>query len=105
MPMAPFFSLRLSHVTANFNVYETPGSASYVSDTIALKVAPVLTHHHLQRVERIVTTEANDTNFVQQYFVSQLNSAREDAGIQAPFLLFNQSSDIWTQDILEPAHV
>ncbi|KAL2822247.1 hypothetical protein BDW59DRAFT_163840 [Aspergillus cavernicola] len=92
-------------VTVNFDVYDTPGSASHVSDSVALKVAPVLTHHHLQRVERIVTTDANDTSPVQQYFVEQLDAAREAAGIETPLLLFNQSSDVWAQDILEPAYV
>ncbi|KAL5333211.1 hypothetical protein BJX70DRAFT_403818 [Aspergillus crustosus] len=92
-------------VTVNFDVYETPGEDSYVSDSVALKVAPVLTHHHLQRVEIIVTTEANETQPFQQYFVEQLDDAREAAGVRAPLLLFNQSSDIWAQDILEPAYV
>ncbi|KAJ0419756.1 hypothetical protein BJY00DRAFT_313678 [Aspergillus carlsbadensis] len=92
------------HVMVNFDVYETPGSSSHVSDSVALKVAPVLTHHHLQRVEQLVTTEANDTNPIQQYFVQQMDAAREAAGIESPLLLFNQSSDIWAQDILEPAY-
>ncbi|KAL2811741.1 hypothetical protein BJX63DRAFT_267097 [Aspergillus granulosus] len=93
------------HVTVNFDVYDMPGSSSYVSDSVALKVAPVLTHHHLQRVEQLVTTGANGTNPIQQYFVEQLDAAREAAGIDAPLLLFNQSSDVWAQDILEPAYV
>ncbi|KAL3472312.1 hypothetical protein BJX99DRAFT_262408 [Aspergillus californicus] len=93
------------HVTVNFDVYETPGSASHVRDSVALKVAPVLTHHHLQRVERLVTTDANCTTPAQQYFVEQLDAAREAAGIEAPLLPFNQSSDVWAQDILEPAYV
>ncbi|CEN60962.1 hypothetical protein ASPCAL07633 [Aspergillus calidoustus] len=92
------------HVTVNFDVYDTPGSSSHVSDSVALKVAPVLTHHHLQRVEQLVTTEANDTNPIQQYFVQQMDAAREAAGIETPLLLFNQSSDVWAQDILEPAY-
>ncbi|KAI9371364.1 hypothetical protein BJX61DRAFT_511711 [Aspergillus egyptiacus] len=93
------------HVTVNFDVYDTPGSSSHVSDSVALKVAPVLTHHHLQRVEKLVSTGANDTEPVQQYFIEQLDAAREAAGVEAPLLLFNQSSDIWAQDILEPAYV
>ncbi|KAL4935863.1 hypothetical protein BDV06DRAFT_228423 [Aspergillus oleicola] len=93
------------YVTVNFDVYETPGSTSHVGDSVALKVAPVLTHHHLQRVERIVSTDANETDPVQQYFVSQLDTARKNAGVETPLLLFNQSSDVWAQDILEPAYV
>lgn len=92
------------HVTVNFDVYSTPGSDTHVSDAVALKVAPVLTHHHLQQVETLVSTAANDTNPVQQYFVEQLDAARDVVGIENPMFLFNQSSDIWAQDILEPAY-
>ncbi|KAL4880278.1 hypothetical protein BJY04DRAFT_219275 [Aspergillus karnatakaensis] len=92
------------HVTINFDVYETPGSETYVRDSVALNVAPVLTHHHLQRVNQIVTIDADETDPAQQYFVDQLESARRAAGLEAPVLLLNYSADIWAQDILEPAY-
>ncbi|KAK1623301.1 hypothetical protein BDP81DRAFT_465504 [Colletotrichum phormii] len=92
------------HVSINFDIYETPGSQDYIRDTVALKVAPVLTRHHLQKVETLVSTWANDTNPVQQYFVEQLDAGRELAGIENPLWLFNQSGDIWAQDIVEPAY-
>lgn len=92
------------HVTVNFDLYDTPGSDSHQTDTVALKVAPVLVHHHLQEVETLVSTWANDTAPVQQYFVEQLDAAREAAGVENPLYLFNQSSDVWAQDILEPAY-
>ncbi|KAM5344566.1 hypothetical protein ACJ41O_013101 [Fusarium nematophilum] len=92
------------HVTVNFDVYETPGSKHHVRDSVALKVAPVLTHHPLQRVETLVSTFANDSDPIQQYFVEQLDDARSVAGIENPMWLFNQSSDIWAQDIVEPAY-
>ncbi|KAJ4244059.1 hypothetical protein NW762_014672 [Fusarium torreyae] len=92
------------HATVNFDVYNTPGHKDYVRDSVALKVAPVLTHHPLQRVETLVSTFANDSEPIQQYFVQQLDEAREVAGIDNPLWLFNQSSDIWAQDILEPAY-
>lgn len=91
------------NVLVNFDVYETPGSEDYVRDSVALKVAPVLTHHHLQKVQTLVSTFANDTDPVQEYFVAQMDAARKSTGV-AEILLFNQSSDIWAQDILEPAY-
>ncbi|KAF4906606.1 Protein-arginine deiminase type-3 [Colletotrichum fructicola] len=92
------------HVTINFDVYDTPGSINFVRDSVALKVAPILTHHHLQKVETLVSTWANDTNPVQQYFIEQLDAARKAVDISNPLWLFNQSSDIWAQDVVEPAY-
>ncbi|KFA59967.1 hypothetical protein S40285_08012 [Stachybotrys chlorohalonatus IBT 40285] len=92
------------HVTVKFDVYPTPGSDDHHSDSVALKVAPVLTHHHLQQVETLVTTYANETRPIQQYFVEQMDAAREIAGIENDLLLFDQSPDVWAQDIVEPAY-
>ncbi|KAL2808605.1 hypothetical protein BJX63DRAFT_424483 [Aspergillus granulosus] len=76
-------------VTVRFDV--TDGTTR-ASDAVALKMAPVLTHNHLQTVETLLD------------FVRQLDEAREEAGIANPLLLFNQSSDIWAQDFIEPGY-
>ncbi|KAM0334437.1 hypothetical protein ACHAQA_001463 [Verticillium albo-atrum] len=88
-------------VTVHFDVTDGPTQAS---DAVAMKMAPVLTHHHLQNVETLVSTWANDTNPVQSHFIEQLNRERASAGIETPLLLFNQSDDIWAQDIIEPGY-
>lgn len=88
-------------VTVRFDV--TDGT-THQSDAVALKMAPVLTHHHLQTVETLISTAANESDPVQLNFVKQLEGARSSAGIQNPMLLFNQSSDIWAQDFIEPAY-
>ncbi|KAL4886212.1 hypothetical protein BJY04DRAFT_213743 [Aspergillus karnatakaensis] len=88
-------------VTLQFDV--TDGSTQ-ASDAVALKLAPVLTHHHLQTVEILVSTASNDSDPIQLDFVRQLDDAREGAGIDNPLLLFNQSSDIWAQDFIEPGY-
>ena len=90
-------------VTVHFDLLDRVTQET-ASDAVALKVAPVLTHHPLQRVETLVSTDANDTDPIQQYFVAQLDDAREKVGIEDPMFLFNQSSDIWAQDIVEPAY-
>jgi protein-arginine deiminase len=74
------------------------------SDSVALKVAPVLTHHHLQHVERIISTAGNESDPAQLLFLSDMDKGRIAAGIKAPIYLFNQSDDIWAQDFFEPAY-
>lgn len=87
--------------TIRFDVVDGSSSAS---DAVALKQAPVLTHHHLQKVDILVSTAANESNPTQSNFLRQLDDARGRSGIQKPILLFNQSDDIWAQDFIEPAY-
>ncbi|TLD18401.1 hypothetical protein PspLS_10149 [Pyricularia sp. CBS 133598] len=89
-------------VTVVFNV--TDGGKT-VSDSVTLKQAPVITHHHLQKVDMVVSTGTNNTDPIQTGFLRELDEGRKAAGIQAPMLLLNQSDDQWTQDFLEPAFV
>lgn len=86
-------------VTIRFDVSD---GSSQATDAVAMKMAPVLTHHHLQKVETLISTEGNTTNPIQQAFIRQLDNARKAAGVEKPMLLFNQSADIWAQDFIEP---
>jgi protein-arginine deiminase len=86
-------------VTIRFDVFD---GSSQATDAVAMKMAPVLTHHHLQKVETLISTEGNATDPVQQAFIRELDDARKAAGVEKPMLLFNQSSDIWAQDYVEP---
>jgi protein-arginine deiminase len=88
-------------VTVRFDVTD---GATHASDAVALKMAPVLTHNHLQAVETLLSTASNSSNPIQLDFVHELDEARGEAGITNPLLLFNQSSDIWTQDFIEPGY-
>lgn len=94
-------------VTVAFDI-TTPandeGAEKTYSDAVALHMAPVLTHHHLQAVDTLVSTAGNDSSATQQQFIRWLDAARETSGIQKPLLLFNQSDDIWAQDFIEPAY-
>ncbi|KAH6420898.1 hypothetical protein HBI14_086720 [Parastagonospora nodorum] len=74
------------------------------SDSVAMKMAPVLIHHHLQKVETIIATDSNSSNPDQQNFVRQIEAARQTAGIANQLILFNQSDDIWAQDFIEPGY-
>ncbi|KAK2764108.1 arginine deiminase type-3 [Colletotrichum kahawae] len=88
-------------VRVHFDVHT---NGTVISDAVELKVAPVLTHHHLQRVSAFVSTAANESDPVQLGFIGQLDEVRKAAGIQEPLYLFNQSDDIWAQDFVEPAY-
>ncbi|PFH59099.1 hypothetical protein XA68_12814 [Ophiocordyceps unilateralis] len=85
-------------VTVCFDVRD---GAERVSDKVALKMAPVLTHHHLQTVETLISVSTGDTD---QRFISQLDEARAAAGLKSPLLLINGTDDIWAQDFIEPAY-
>lgn len=87
-------------VSVRFDVFD---NGTVASDAVALRLAPVLTHNHLQKVNTIVSVAANNTTPVQERFIAQLDEGRKAGGVQQPMLLFNQSDDIWAQDFLEPA--
>ncbi|KAL4910290.1 hypothetical protein BDW74DRAFT_173746 [Aspergillus multicolor] len=96
-------------VLVKFDVTEANGIQA--SDAVALHMAPVLTHHHLQTVETLISTSprtsdsaAHSTDPIQNNFITQLDTARAQANITTPLLLFNTSSDIWAQDFIEPAY-
>ncbi|KAM0325135.1 hypothetical protein ACHAQA_007674 [Verticillium albo-atrum] len=88
-------------VSVRFNVEDRNSTAS---DEVALRVAPVLTHHHLQNVHQVLAVEGNttDTPFLLK-FTKDLMAVVSDAGI-SDFYKFNASDDIWAQDFVEPAY-
>ncbi|KAF4980040.1 hypothetical protein FZEAL_3902 [Fusarium zealandicum] len=72
------------------------------NDSVALRVAPVLTHHHAQLTERVFSSLApNHTG--QAEFVAELQRNVADAGILEPVFLFD-TGDIWAQDFFEPGY-
>lgn len=85
-------------------VFEVIDGSERATDSVALQIAPVLTHTHLQRVETVVSTAGNSSEPVQASFVRQIDEARAKARVKDPLLLLNQSDDIWAQDFLEPAY-
>ncbi|KAM5361906.1 hypothetical protein ACJA88_014267 [Fusarium oxysporum] len=75
------------------------------TDTVAVRVAPVLTHHHGQVAQRVFSTGVNDPSFnpVQQQYVDDIKRNVANAGIEDPIFLFD-NQDIWTQDFFEPGY-
>jgi protein-arginine deiminase len=86
-------------VTVHFDISD---GKTHAVDSVALKMAPVLTHHPLQKVDTLISVAGNDS--IQSTFIQGLDSARKSAEISTPLFLFNQSDDIWAQDFIEPAY-
>ncbi|KAF4419919.1 hypothetical protein FACUT_11359 [Fusarium acutatum] len=87
-------------VTVRFTV-QVGGTKS--SDTVMLRVIPVLTHHHLQKVEEVLTAH----NVLSPYlvdFTNKLESITKDAGMKKDLYLFNVTLDKWVQDFVEPGY-
>ncbi|RGP59497.1 protein-arginine deiminase type ii [Fusarium sporotrichioides] len=82
----------------------TDGKAK-ATDAVAVRVAPVLTHHHGQHAQRILTTGVNEAGFnkVQEKYVADILRNVADAGIKEPVFQFH-NQDIWTQDFFEPGY-
>lgn len=88
--------------TVTFSV--TDGTANS-TDKVMLRVAPVLSHNHLQRVDQVLTTSGNvSVPDLQQKFVAELSRVVASKGIAKPVFAFNDSSDIWAQDFVEPGY-
>ncbi|MGP3982322.1 protein-arginine deiminase domain-containing protein [Streptomyces sp. KR80] len=85
----------------------TAGGSS-TSDSVTLRVAPLLTHHHLQNAQRVMVTRVRGTDAysrTQQAFVRKLADEVKRAGITDPLVTFTKYQDIWAQDFVEPAYV
>ncbi|CAM5545203.1 putative protein-arginine deiminase type-4 [Streptomyces afghaniensis 772] [Streptomyces afghaniensis] len=85
----------------------TSGQKS-TSDAVTLRVAPLLTHHHLQNTQQVMVTEVQGQGTysrLQQKFVAELGKEVKKAGITAPLVKFKKYADPWAQDFVEPAYV
>lgn len=89
-------------VSVYFNVTDESKTST---DTVNLRVAPILTHHHRQSSQEIFTTAGNKTvNIFQEKFVSSLRTLLRNLNIHSSLFEFNQSDDLWAQDFFEPAY-
>ncbi|KAI9159172.1 Protein-arginine deiminase type-1 [Paramyrothecium foliicola] len=86
------------YATVRFTVSDGPNSTT--EDTVSLRVAPILTHHHVQPADRVFVTSF--PSGVNGQFVKDLH-ANVDT-IMPVQELRNASSDIWTQDFFETAY-
>ncbi|WP_425580524.1 protein-arginine deiminase family protein [Streptomyces thermocarboxydovorans] len=78
------------------------------SDQVTLRVAPLLTHHHLQKAQQVMVTRVpgkGQWERMQQKFVNELGKEVKRAGITQPLITFDKYGDPWAQDFVEPAYV
>ncbi|KAL2692378.1 hypothetical protein Neosp_002785 [[Neocosmospora] mangrovei] len=89
-------------VNITFSVTDVDATAS---DTVAMKQAPVLIHHHLQAPEVVLSTDGSITTSTWQTgFIDSVQNALENLDRNIPLFLFNETDDIWAQDFLEPGY-
>jgi len=84
------------------------------TDTVVLREAPVLTHHHLQQAEQLMATriseeqakEADDPTLVAKSarFIADLTKTSADAGLRKPPFAFTRDGDMFPQDFFEPMY-
>lgn len=86
--------------TVQFTVQPSDGPP--VTDSVTLRVAPVLVHHHAQHADRIFTA-ADSVGLGLPEFNDALRSAAQIAGIAEPVYGFS-NYDKWVQDWFEPAY-
>ncbi|MGV9313810.1 protein-arginine deiminase domain-containing protein [Streptomyces sp. NPDC003691] len=76
------------------------------TDDVTLRVAPLLTHHHAQKAQRVLVTRVKGKDAdskAQQRFVSDLAAHNKAAKLPALKIL-DGDDDIWTQDFFEPGY-
>ncbi|KAM3513448.1 hypothetical protein MY11210_002928 [Beauveria gryllotalpidicola] len=90
--------------TLQFSVEDNGAKAK---DSVAMRVAPVLTHHPAQLAEQVVVTDfqsedGNDVSELERY-IGDFERFSALAGLKKPVLRANQS-DEWTQDFFEAGY-
>ncbi|ATY62071.1 arginine deiminase [Cordyceps militaris] len=73
--------------------------ADKAQDVVALRVAPILTHHHLQSATEIVVAAPWQPG-PQQTFVKEMGDISRSSGIQKPLRIIT-GTDVWVQDHFE----
>lgn len=75
------------------------------TDDVMLRVAPLLTHSHVQDVEQVISTTGScKVNPAQAKFNSDLAPIVSGAGIDNPIVELD-TYDVWAQDFFEPAYM
>ncbi|MCK8438590.1 hypothetical protein G3I77_38065 [Streptomyces sp. D2-8] len=85
----------------------TSGQKS-TSDSVTLRVAPLLTQHHLQNTQQVMVSKVQGDgpdSRLQREFVTALEKEVKKAGVTTPLVAFEKYADRWAQDFVEPAYV
>lgn len=91
--------------TVEFKVQDQGRDAQ---DSVALRVAPVLTQHHGQAAKQLLTTQVDGfkgRDSAQERFVQQLGETSSSMGLESPMHAFEGCDDTWAQDFFEPGYM
>ncbi|OAA62220.1 Protein-arginine deiminase [Cordyceps fumosorosea ARSEF 2679] len=87
-------------VTLRFSVRDGADSAE---DSVALRVAPILIHHHLQDATELIVATLMKKG-PQEDFIAELGRRAKEAGIEAPVRLV-RGETVFTQDEFEAGYM
>lgn len=90
-------------VQLNFNVKD-PKRGKEASDCVAMRVSPLLTHHHLQDATEVFSFGDTMGYNIYEDLKKSIAEAVEAAGFEKPVNYFNNYPDLWVQDLMEPAY-
>ncbi|CAM1505807.1 Fc.00g114440.m01.CDS01 [Cosmosporella sp. VM-42] len=86
-------------------IFEVSDRNETAVDHVAMKQAPVLIHHHLQRPDVVLSADGATSPYPwQTSFVKSLKESLEKLPSKLPLVLFKDGDDIWAQDFLEPGY-
>ncbi|PQK10499.1 hypothetical protein BB8028_0002g08210 [Beauveria bassiana] len=77
-------------------------------DSVALRVAPVLTQHHGQVAKQLLTSQFDNVDGrdpANEYFVEEFRKVSTSLGLQSPVHAFEGCEELWTQDFFEPGYM
>ncbi|KAM3441153.1 hypothetical protein NHJ13734_002947 [Beauveria thailandica] len=77
-------------------------------DSVALRVAPVLTQHHGQVAKQLLTSQVDGDDGrdpAHDYFVDKFRNVSSSLGLQSPVHAFEGCNEVWTQDFFEPGYM
>ncbi|OAR01118.1 hypothetical protein LLEC1_06481 [Akanthomyces lecanii] len=81
---------------------------SEATDSVMLRVAPVLTQHHGQAAVQLVAASGAPRNKQQTQFVKDVEAASSAAGLAKPLHVLQTSDcnngEVWAQDFFEPGY-
>ncbi|KAF1846420.1 arginine deiminase type-3 [Cucurbitaria berberidis CBS 394.84] len=87
--------------TVSFKVQD--GSETSI-DEVELRVAPVIVHNHLDKVQQLLSVAGDEANMPwQHHFAQNLKLETNSLNLPEPFL-FKGKDDPWVQDFLKPGY-
>ncbi len=84
------------------------GPAEPLTDTVRLRLSPVMTFHHLSPAETVLVGDPTRSPAVvedSRLFQGALDGVRLSAGIEAPLFRFTSVLEQWVQDYMEPGYM